>query len=121
MIKFGSWISVVVRNVLFGLFCVGVCVELPEVAQSCLKSPYSTQVASTHLKLSIMFLCICSVCKRSQVMSKYDKNKKVAHEAELTMSLTFLPHFDILCDLLLCASTAIWYLFLLFNEGPKNC
>ena len=79
MIKFGSWISVIVRNVFFGLFCVGLCVELPEVAQSCLKSPYSTQVASTHLKLSIMFLCICSVYKRSQVMSKYDKNKKMWH------------------------------------------
>ena len=79
----------------FVLFVLCGCVKLPEVAQSCLKSPYSTQVASTHLKLSIMFLCICSVCKRSQVMSKYD-NKKVAHEAELTMSLTFLPHFDIL-------------------------
>ena len=106
--------------VLFVL-CGCVCVKLPEVAQSCLKLPNFTQVALTHLKLSIMFLCICSVCKRSQVMSKYDKNKKVAHDAELTMSLTFLPHFDILCDLLLCASTAIWNLFLLYNEGPKNC
>ena len=103
------------------VLCGCVSAKLPEVAQSCLKSPDSTQVALTHLKLSIMFLCIYSVCNRSQAMSKYDKNKKVADDAELTMSLTFLPHFDILCDLLLCAPTAIWNFFLLYNEGPKNC
>ena len=67
--------------------------KLPEVAQSCLKSPDSTQVALTHLKLSIMFLCIYSVCNRSQAMSKYDKNKKVADDAELTMSIDLLTTF----------------------------
>ena len=32
--------------------------------------------------------------------SKCDENKKVAHEAQPTVSLMFLPHFDVLCDLL---------------------
>ena len=32
--------------------------------------------------------------------SKCGKNKKVAHEAQPSVSLMFLPHFDLLCDLL---------------------
>ena len=73
--------------------CGCVSAKLPEVAHSCLKSPDSTQVALTHLKLSIMFLCIYSVCNISQAMSKYDKNKKVADDAELTMSIDLLTTF----------------------------
>ena len=38
---------------------------------------------------------------RSQMTSKCGKNKKVAHEAQPSVSLMFLPHFDVLCDLLL--------------------
>ena len=32
---------------------------------------------------------------------RFGKNKKVVHKAQLSMSLMFLPHFDVLCDLLL--------------------
>ena len=39
--------------------------------------------------------------KRSQMTSKCGKNKKVAHEAYLSVSLIFLPQFDVFCDLLL--------------------
>ena len=38
---------------------------------------------------------------RSQMTSKCGKNKKVAHEAYPSVSLMFLPHFDVFCDLLL--------------------
>ena len=38
---------------------------------------------------------------RSQMTSKCGKNKKVAHEAEPSVSLMFLPYFDLFCDLLL--------------------
>ena len=38
---------------------------------------------------------------RSQMTSKCGKNKKVVHEAQPSVSLMFLPHFDVLCDLLL--------------------
>ena len=38
---------------------------------------------------------------RSQMTSKCGKNKKVAHEAQPSVSLMFLPHFDVFCDLLL--------------------
>ena len=60
----------------FVLFVLCGCVKLPEVAQSCLKSPDSTQVALTHVKLSLMFLCICSVCNRSQWCQNMIRTKK---------------------------------------------
>ena len=52
---------------------------------------------------------------RSQMTSKCGKNKKVAHEAQLSVSLMFLPHFDVLCDLLLNRHTTTWNLFVLYN------
>ena len=48
---------------------------------------------------------------RSQMTSKCGKNKKVAHEAQPSVSLMFLPHFDVLCDLLMNRRTATWNLF----------
>ena len=37
---------------------------------------------------------------RSQMTSKCRKNKEVANEPQASVSLLFLPHFDVLCDLL---------------------
>ena len=54
---------------------------------------------------------------RSQMTSKCGKNK-VAHEAQLMMM--FLPHFDVLCDLLLNRRTATWNLFVLYNKEFKK-
>ena len=51
--------------------------------------------------------------------SKCGKNKKVAHEAQPSVSLMFLPHFDVLCDLLLNRRTATWNLFVLYNKELK--
>ena len=48
---------------------------------------------------------------RSQMTSKCRKNKEVAHEPQASVSLLFLPHFDVLCDLLLNRPTATWNLF----------
>ena len=56
---------------------------------------------------------------RSQMRSKCGKNKKVAHEVQLSVSLMFLPHFDVLCDLLLNRRTATWNLFVLYNKELK--
>ena len=53
---------------------------------------------------------------RSQMTSKCGKNKKVAHKVQPSVSLMFLPHFDVLCDLLLNRCTATWNLFVLFNK-----
>ena len=54
---------------------------------------------------------------RSQMMSKCGKNKKVAHEAQPSVSLMFLPHFDVLCDLLLNRRMATWNLFVKLMLG----
>ena len=51
--------------------------------------------------------------------SKCGKNKKVAHEAQSSVSPMFLPHFDVLCDLLLNRRTATWNLFVLYNKELK--
>ena len=48
--------------------------------------------------------------------SKCGKNKKVAHEAQPSVSLMFLRHFDVLCDLLVNRCTAKWNLFVLYNK-----
>ena len=56
---------------------------------------------------------------RSQMTSKCGKNKKVAREAQPSVSLMFLPHFDVLCDLLLNRRTATWNLFALYNKKLK--
>ena len=56
---------------------------------------------------------------RSLMTSKCGKNKKVAHEAHPSVSLMFLPHFDILCDLLLNRCMATWNLFVLYNKELK--
>ena len=51
--------------------------------------------------------------------SKCAKTKKVAHEAQPSVSLMFLPHFDVLCDLLLNRRTATWNLFVSYNNKLK--
>ena len=51
--------------------------------------------------------------------SKCGKNKKVAHEAQPSVSLMFLQHLDILCDLLLNRCTATWNQFVSYNKELK--
>ena len=65
-------------------------------------------------------VAMCLFSNRSQMTSKCSKNKKVAHEAQLSVSLLFLPHFDVLCDLLLNRRMATWNLFVLYNKEFKN-
>ena len=57
---------------------------------------------------------------RSQMTSKCGKKKKVAHEAQPSVSLMFLSHFDILCDLLLNRRKANWNLFVLYHKELKK-
>ena len=76
-----------------------------------------------------MFPCVCLkntlhvavrlFSNRSQMTSQCGKNKKLAHEAQLSVSLMFLPHFDVLCDLLLNRRTATWNLFVLYHKKLK--
>ena len=57
---------------------------------------------------------------RSNMTSKCGKNKVVAHEPQASVSLMFLPHFDVLCDLLLNRPTATWNLFVLYNDQKRK-
>ena len=55
--------------------------------------------------------CLSVIQCRSPMTSKCGKNKKVAHKpppvSAGSVSLMFLPHFDVYCDLLLNRSTAV--------------
>ena len=57
---------------------------------------------------------------RSKMTSKCGKNKKVAHKVQPSVSMMFLPHFGLLCDLLLNRRTATWNLFVLYNKELKK-
>ena len=57
---------------------------------------------------------------RSLMTSKCSKNKKVAHEVQPSVSLMSLPHFDVLCDLLLNRCMATWNLLVLYNKELKK-
>ena len=65
-------------------------------------------------------VAMCLFSNRSQRMSKCGKNKKVAQEAQASVSLMFLLHFDIICDLLLNRRTETWNLFALYNKELKK-
>ena len=65
-------------------------------------------------------VAMCLFSNRSPMMSKCGKNKNVAHEAQLSVSLMFVLHFDVLCDLLLNRCTATWNLFVLYNKELKK-
>lgn len=43
---------------------------------------------------------------RSQMTLEYGKHKKLAHEVQPSVLLLFLPHFYVICDLLLNRPTA---------------
>ena len=49
-----------------------------------------------------------------------NRSQIMAHKAQPSVSLMFLPHFDILCDLILNRRTATWNLFVLYNKEFKN-
>ena len=57
---------------------------------------------------------------RSWMTSKCGKSKKVAHKAQQSVLPMFLPHFDVLCDILLNRRTATWNLFVLYNREFKK-
>ena len=49
-----------------------------------------------------------------QMTSKCGKKKRVTHRVQPSVSLMFLPYFDISCDLLLYRPMATWSLFFFF-------
>ena len=57
---------------------------------------------------------------RSQMTSKCGKNKKWDTRQQPIVSMMFLPHFDVLCDLLLNRRTATWNLFVLYSRETRK-
>ena len=53
---------------------------------------------------------------RSQMTSKCTKNKNVVHKSQASVSLMFLQHPDVFCDLLLNSLRAKWNLLVLYHE-----
>ena len=53
--------------------------------------------------------------------SKYGKNKKVAHEAQPSVSLMILPHFEVICNLLLNRSTEMRNLSVIYDKKANCC
>ena len=78
---------------------------------SSLKLFFSVYFNSLLYKTNRFQVAVRLFSNRSQMTSKCGKNKKVAHEAQPSVSLMFLPHFDVLCDPLLNRHTATWNLF----------
>ena len=65
-----------------------------------------------------MLPCVCSVIDhrwRQNVV----RTKKWHTRRQPSVSLMFLPHFDVFCDLLLNRRTATWNLFVLYNKETK--
>lgn len=64
----------------------------------------------------VLFVCVCS----SQ-MSKCGKNKR-SWTGQACVFLVFLPHFDILCNLILnrCMATRIYLLSIIKNQTNVN-
>ena len=53
------------------------------------------------------------------MMIKCGKNKKVALEVQVGVSLIFLPNYDVFCDQLLNRPTATWDVFVFYNKKAK--
>ena len=49
-----------------------------------------------------------------------NKNKKVTHEVQSSVSLMFLTHFDVVCDLYLNRPMTTGNLLVLFNKEAKK-
>ena len=58
-----------------------------------------------------MLPCVCSVIDHAQRTSKCGMNISDTLGCTSCATFLFLPHFDIICDLLLNRRTATWNLF----------
>ena len=63
---------------------------------------------------------LCLFSYRRTETSQCGKNKKVAHEPTLSVSLMFLPRCDVLCAYITEQTTGKWNLFVLYNKYIKN-
>ena len=85
----------------FLLFLRAVAVSWLITSYSHFFTPAAVRLPLNRVDLTNRFqVAVLLFNNRSQMSSKYG-NKKVAHKAQPSVSLMFLPRFDVLCDLLL--------------------
>ena len=48
-------------------------------------------------------------------------NTKEAHEAQTSVSLMFIPHFDVICDIFLWRRAATWNPFVIHDKKANCC
>jgi len=62
------------------------------------------------IQVDSMLPCVCLIRNGSQKTSKWDKNISYTLGYYLVCHFVFLPHVDVICDLLLNRRTATWNL-----------
>ena len=62
-------------------------------------APLKTVVMSCVNLTNRFYVAVCLFSSRSQMTSKCGKNKEVEHEPQASVSVMFLAHFDVFCDL----------------------
>ena len=75
----------------------------------------SKSVITNRFHVAILHL----FSNRSQMISKCGTKRKVANKMQLSVSLIFLQHFDVYCDLLLYRPMVTWSLFF-YIEKEQN-
>ena len=97
-----------------------------DIKISCFRAKVHLVFLTNGKRLSVYYLtnrfhvAVRLFSNRSQMTSKYRKNKEVAHEPQASVSLLFLPHFEVVYDLLLNRPTVTWNLFVLYNDQKRK-
>lgn len=65
-------------------------------------------------------VAVFPLSKRSQMTSRFDRNKKVVHEGQQCVSQMFLTHFDVFHDILLNRPLAAKTLAFLYDKKRQK-
>ena len=116
---FRSWWQLITSSITKG-WCTFCCISMKEMQTNYNNMQYKSNMTAVVYLINRFQVAVRLFSNRWQRTSKCGKNKKVAHEAQMSVSLTFLPHFDVLCDLLLNRCMATWNLLVLYNKELKK-
>ena len=116
---FRSWWQLITSSITKG-WCTFCCISMKEMQTNYNNMQYKSNMTAVVYLINRFQVAVRLFSNRWQRTSKCGKNKKVAHEAQMSVSLTFLPHFDVLCDLLLNRRTTTWNLIVLYSKELKK-
>ena len=115
---FRSWWQLITSSITKG-WCTFCCISIKEM-QTNYNMQYESDMTAVVYLTNRFQVAVHLFSNRSLMTSLCGKNKKVAHEAQRSVSLMSLPHFDVLCDLLLNRCMATWNLLVLYNKELKK-